>query len=383
MSLPDTDSQNASAAEHYALQFPYQRSVRIRRDLKHFDCWLRATFEMTIDAPLPMAFIYKVFFLSHIALYPSVVMRDCFLSEDLTRDLQQLGLMDADVLSCRQVFARILSVIRWQHYKFKTDTHKLMRELTPFYRQLCEVTRSPELTYKSTPQPENISKIFRREPVPGPQPERDSVILLMTWFQDCSSDELAQLSFDRVDAIGPLDWVYVRPNVEGTPVQLDHITALSILDLVGVNFDLMGYDPDALLNCRDGLAWRPLTESDIEVIVERHYRYAKSLWGFDHHIAPLLPAEEALYTDALKTMTEAIFANRRQSCADADEEEHACSDANANAVAHAYADEDEEDHVDWDTAVRKQAGRHRPAEHENGAYEDEQVDWDAAVMKSK
>ena len=326
----------------------------MRRDLKHFDCWLRATFEATIDAPLPLAFICKAFFLSHIALYPSTVTRDRFLPDDLVRDLQHMGLMDANALSCRQVSARILSVIRWQHYKFKADTHELMRELIPFYRELCEVTRNQELTYKSTLQSEMILKIIRRYPTPGPQPDRDLVILLMTWVLGCSPDELVQLSFDCVEALGPLDWVYFRPNTENAPVKLDHMTALSILSLVCENFALMGYYPDTELNCRDGLTWRPLTESDVDVILERHYRYAEALYGFDRDISPfqrptpLRPEEEALWTDALKITTEEIFAVQRQSSADADEEDH-----------------------DWDAAVRRKAGRHRPAEHESGADEDE------------
>ncbi|MNL77095.1 hypothetical protein D3C87_2031920 [compost metagenome] len=55
-----------------------------------------------------------------------------------------------------------------------------------------------------------------------------------------------------------------------------------------------------------------------------------------------------MWTDALKITTEEIFAVQRQSSADADEEDH-----------------------DWDAAVRRKAGRHRPAEHESGADEDE------------
>ncbi|HBO8052768.1 TPA: hypothetical protein L5C56_006317, partial [Pseudomonas aeruginosa] len=78
--------------------------------------------------------LYKWFFLSHIALYPTTMRRDRLMSKDLDCEFQRLGMTDANALSCRQVFSRLLSVIRWQHHHFNADKHALIRELVLFYR---------------------------------------------------------------------------------------------------------------------------------------------------------------------------------------------------------------------------------------------------------
>lgn len=369
MSPRATDAQRASAAEHYALRFPSKKAVRMRRYLKHFDQWLRATFKISINDPIPLAFPYKQFFLSHIALFPATATRDRFLSEDLDRDLQQLGLIDAGELSCRQVFARMLSALRWQKHQFNTNTHELMSELVPFYRRLSKVVRAKELTYKSALQPETILKVFRRHQSPGPHEERDAFIMSMIWGLGCTPAELINLSFEDFDVLSPLDWVYCRQDTQDAPMKLDHITALSMLSLVCENYDLMGYDPELLLNCRDGLAWRSLTESDIEVIIERHYRFAGALYGFDQYTSPdgrltadLLPWEEAMYTDALETFTNQIFTILHRSRTESNEEQH----------------------DDWDAAILKRAALNSPAEHEpRDADEVQQVDWDAAIRNPK
>lgn len=361
-----THLENASAAEHYALRFPYRKSVRIRRDLKHFDEWVRATFNVTIDAPLPLAFLYKAFFLSHIALYPSTAPRDRLLPDGLSREFQQSGLIDAGVLSCRQVAVRILSVIRWQHYQFKVNTRELMRELVPFYHRLCKMTQSQELTYKLALHSATVLQVFRLESIPSPYPERDLVILLMTWSVGCTPEELIQLSFDDIDLLDSLDWVYFR---QETPVKLDPMTVLSIISLIDANKGLMGSQPDRLLNCRDGAGWQPLVGSDIEAIIERHYRFAGTLWGFAPYISPfgrqmpdLLPSEEALFADAVGMITKRIVANAGQS----------------------PTNQHDDEHDNWDIAVLKKAGFSTSAEQETReANEDQQIDWDAAITKPK
>lgn len=367
MDISATDSKNARTAETFFSQFPYMRSVRMRRDLMHFDSWLKAISDETIDSPFHHSYIYKCFLLCNIELYRCAVTRDRFIPDDLECDLQLSGLLDGSTFSCRQAFARVVSFIRWQRYQYNVDTQELMRELIPFYRRLCEMTRSKELTYKSAQQSERILNVFRLHSVPGPQPERDRLILLMTWGVGCPPDELAKLSSEDFEILGPVQWVYIRPNAKKEPIKLDHMTALCVIDLITKNEHLKGFEPDVLLNCRDGLAWRPLTEGDIEVILERYYRFAGTLYGFDDYTNPtgrltpdLLPREEALFTKALRTITKQILAIHRQP----------------------HRGKDEND--DWDAAVRKNAGRQTAAEHETtDADEEDQADWDIAITKSK
>ncbi|HDQ4480954.1 TPA: hypothetical protein ACPIBI_001393 [Pseudomonas aeruginosa] len=362
MSYQAKDSQSASAAEHYALRFSYRKSVRIRRDLKHFDTWLRVSFDSSIDGPMTDLTLYKWFFLSHIALYPTTMRRDRLMSKDLDCEFQRLGMTDANALSCRQVFSRLVSVIRWQHHHFNADKHALIRELIPFYRRLRETTRSTELTYKLALQSETGLKVFRVGDTPGAHPERDLVILLMTWIVGCTPRELTHLTFSDLDALGPLKWTYYR---HGVPVKLSHFTALSILSLVDADSFLNKSDTDPLLVCHDGNAWKNLTENEIEVIIEQHYRFEVALWDFDRYttLAPALaPWEEAFYTDELKRLAKKTLANRR----------------------HFHSISDKEEHDDWDAAVQKMAGRSSSVEHEiKEANEGEQVDWDAVITMSK
>ena len=91
MTQPAEDLPLASEAEHFALDFPYQKSVKVRRDLKHFELWLQDVYKSTIDGPIPLAYIYKDFFLSHITLYPNAMMPGRLLPADLERELLRSG----------------------------------------------------------------------------------------------------------------------------------------------------------------------------------------------------------------------------------------------------------------------------------------------------
>jgi hypothetical protein len=359
MNQPDEDIPRASEAEHFALDFPYRKSVRIRRDLKHFDLWLQATYEITIDRPIPLAYIYKDFFLSHVALYPSSAMPGRLLSADLENELLGSGLLDADELSCQQVASMVLSVLRWQHHRYKViDAQKLLRELLPFYRQVQWMTRNKELTYQSALKSARVLNVFRRHQVTSPQPERDLAMILLTWEYDFSPSELIQLSFDSIRINRrPLEWIYLRSEL---PVKLDHMTAVTIFTLLCENVDLMDLKSHGFMNRQDGGAWRALTVSEVEVILERHYRYAGTLYGFDHYYVPagpptpdLLPQEEAAFTKALKRFTKDLYAGQGST-------------------------EGEHEDDDWDAAVRKMSLQRTSAEAESRMNE-EQVDWDAVI----
>ena len=362
MSQPAEDIPRASDAEHFALDFPYRKSVKIRRDLKHFDLWLQATYEITIDRPIPLAFIYKDFFLSHVALYPCPAMPGRLLSANLENKLLGSGLLNADELSCQQVASMVLSVIRWQHHRYKAiDAHKLLHELLPFYRQFRWVTRNKVFTYKSAQESARVLNVFRRHLAQSPQAERDLALILLTWGYDFSPSELVQLSFDSIQINRrPLEWMYHRANGK---VKLDHMTAVSTFTLLCENADLMDLQSHWLMNRRDGAHWRALTENEVEIILERHYRYAGGLYGFEHYYVPegpstpdLLPQEEAAFTQALKRFTKDLFAGQNST-----------------------EEEDEDD--DWDAAVRK-ISLQRSSADEGPPVNDEQVDWDT-VIKNK
>lgn len=358
MTQPTEDLPLASEAEHFALDFPYQKSVKVRRDLKHFELWLRDVYKSTIDGPIPLAYIYKDFFLSHITLYPSAMMPGRLLPADLERELLRSGVLDGGELSCQQVASMVLSVLRWQHHRYKKiDIHKLMHELIPFYRQLRKMTRNQELTYKSALESKRVLNVFRRHLATGPQSARDLVIILLTWGFGCSPSELTRLSFDDLEINRrSLQWGCL---CSGTPLKLDQLTALSIYILLCENLDLMGHF-HLLLNRQDDSTWRALSEGEVEVILEHHYRYAGALYGFEHYSVPtglptpdLLPQEEAAFTKMLKMYTKNIFAANRRT-----EEEH--------------------EHDDWDAAVRKISLQCTSIEGKT-VTADEQIDWDEII----
>ncbi|WP_153020661.1 hypothetical protein [Pseudomonas sp. BMS12] len=360
MNQPDEDKPRASDAEHFALDFPYRKSVKIRRDLKHFDLWLRATYEITIDRPIPLAFVYKDFFLSHVALYPHPAMPGRLLSAELENELRRSGLLEADELSCQQVASIILSVIRWQQHRYKKiDAKNLLQELLPLYRQFQWMTRNKELTYQSTLKSSRVLNVFRRHLAQSTQAERDLLMILLTWGYGFSQSELVQLNIDSLQINRrPLNWTYLRSDA---PVKLDHMTAVSMFTLLCENVDLMDLKSHWLMNRQDGARWRVLTESEIEIILERHYRYAGGLYGFDYYYVPggsttpdLLPQEEAAFTKALKRFTKDLF-----------------------AVPGSTEEEHEDD--DWDAAVRKISLQRISAEAASGIH-DEQVDWDAFIQ---
>lgn len=354
MTKPAEDLPRASEAEHFALDFPYPKSVRVQRDLKHFELWLQDAYKSTIDGPIPLAYIYKDFFLSHITLYPSAMMPGRLLSADLERELLRSGVLDGGELSCQQVASMVLSVIRWQHHRYKEiDAHELMHELIPFYRQIRKMTRNQELTYKSALESKRVLNVFRRHLATGPLSARDLAIILLTWGFGCSPSELTRLSLDDLQINRrSLQWGYF---CSGALVKLDQLTALSIYILLCANLDLMDHF-HLLLNHRDGSAWRALSEEEVEVILEHHYRYAGALYGFEHYFVPtglptpdLLPREEAAFTKMLKMYTKNILAVHRRT-----EEEH--------------------EHDDWDAAVRRVSLQ--PTSIEGKAVTaDEQIDW--------
>ncbi|MOA17035.1 hypothetical protein D3C78_1372760 [compost metagenome] len=145
--------------------------------------------------------------------------------------------------------------------------------------------------------------------------------------------------------------------------------ALSILDLVADLPDSIE-PPERLLNCLDGDTWRALTEHEIELIIERHYRFAGALYGFERYISPcgrskpdISPSEEAILADILRRYYDLLFVNPPLPPALPLEESH--SD-------------------DWDVAVRKWSGLTTDiAPETKGFHEDRQIDWDAAITKQK
>lgn len=232
-----------------------------------------------------------------------------------------------------------------------------MSDLIQFYRQLQWVTRDQELTYKSSLKSNRALTIFRRHLAKGPRPERDLAMILLSWGYGFSPSELIQLSLDDIEVDKrPLEWRCRRSEV---PVALDHMTATSIFCLMCESLDLMEFEIPWLINRHDGSTWRALTEIEVEVILERHYRYVGALYGFEYYFDPtgyptpdLLPQEEKQYTKALKRFTKYLYA---KPC---------CTT---------------EDQDNWDDAIRNSSSQRPP--NEIGPI-DEQLDWDEIIRNS-
>ncbi|WP_390956109.1 hypothetical protein [Pseudomonas moorei] len=377
---------NPDSAELYSLKFPKQKSVRIRRDLKHFEEWLKAVanIETSFDDAVFHASLYKIFFLYNVALYPTSKVQENFIPPEFSLELQQQGLTDSGSLSCSQAASRIMTAIRWQqyhlqnyelqYYRPKIDTYSLMNELIPFYRKLRELVKNGELTYKKATQPETVFKVFKRREVPGPHSIRDLVILMLTWNAGCTPTEIVNFSFQNLELRGALDWAYHRPDKQGIePVKLDPYTVIAILELVGTQPGIPS--GEKLLYCFDDDSARPFSENEIEIILERHYRFAEALYGFDPYISidaddlelDYSPSEEDMMSDMLTLFYDAMIKNPGQP--------HSLS-------------LDVDDDIDWDVAVqRTRKGQREKSQPDAGDTprddSDDQADWDSAVIKRK
>jgi hypothetical protein len=370
--------KDPNSAELYSLRFPYRKSVRIRRDLKHFDEWMKAIIKISIDGRIFRASLYKTFFLCSVSLYPTSNAYDNLIPKELRLDLQQLGLTDSRALSCSEASSLILTVIRWQQYEFGVDAQLLMNELIPFYHKLNALVDSKELTYKQAVQSDNIFKVFRRYELPGANPIRDSVILMMTWVVGCTPDELVNFSFLDLEPLDALNWVYHRKDAQGlTRVKLDNYTMASIIELIGTATDVEAEAcGERILSICDGNCVRPFTENEIEIIIEQHYRFAEALYGFEPYSGinasqgrelDFSPSEEGMLSGMVKAVYDRMMDMRMQ-------------------LQAPPLDEDSGD--DWDVAVQRARMRKQTIGQQDTGYKlrddnDEQVDWDNAVIKRK
>jgi hypothetical protein len=356
MRKPAKDMHFSSGAEYFALGFPYKKSIKIQRHLKHFDLWLRDAYQSTIAEPIYPAFVYKHFFLSHIQLYKSTLTPGRLLSANLELELLGSGIPDLDERSPRQVASIVLSTLRWQQHRHKNvDTSHILQELVAFYREIRGISEHRDLTYKSESDPKKILDVFRLNTLLSPQPERDRAILFLTWSMSFTPSELAQLRSEDVEVGEPSSWVL---RCSGVPIQLDHHSAVSIFTLLCENLKIAD-DFCWLFNRQDGSHWRALTENEIEVIIERYYRFAAALYGFNQYSpstdlpdAEYLLEDEAVYTETLKHYTKALLAAR-------------------NKANRTY------ENNDWDAAILKAVTE--PTE-TNIVTIDEQVDWDDVLQ---
>jgi len=368
------------------LKFPYRKSVRIRRDLKHFEEWLKVVLgEAWLDDAIFHASLYKIFFLYNINLYPTSKAQGSFIPIEFSIDLQRQGLTDSGALSCSQAASRIMAVIRWQQYQLpkyvlqdhrpKIDTNSLLNELIPFYRKLKTLVNRKELTYKKAIQSETVYKVFRRHELLGANPFRDAVILQMTWVAGCTPGELINFSIQDIEPLDALNWIYHHKGAqEITPVKLDNYTMVTIFELIG-KMSEAELSSERLLNFFDGNSVRPFTENEIEIIIEQHYRFAEALYGFDPYKGvnaserqelDLSPAEESELSGMLKAMYERLVTRRQGQALPPDED---CRD-------------------DWDIAVqrarmRKQTMGQQDTEYKRRDDNDDQADWDNAVITRK
>lgn len=329
--------------------------------------------EVSIDDAVFHASLYKIFFLYNVSLYPTSNAYDNFIPKELSLDFQQAGLTDSGALSCYNAASRILTVIRWQQYEFEVETRLLINELIPFYKNLKALVDNKELTYKNATQSEVVFKVFRRHELPGENPIRDLVILMMTWVAGCTADELVNLSFQDVEPLDALNWVYHRKDAQGTtPVKLDNYTMVSIFELIGKATEIETKTKgERLLSFCDGSCVRPFTENEIEIIIEQHYRFAEALYGFHSFIGDedsetrgldLSPSEEDMLSEMLKTIYDRLMADRTHWRALPLDED--CGD-------------------DWDIAVQLAQMRERAISQQLKDDSDDQADWDGAVITWK
>ncbi|MHC8366845.1 hypothetical protein ACYZT9_13490 [Pseudomonas sp. ZT5P21] len=386
MSTSKSFLQNLNSAELYSLRFPEQKSVKIRRDLKHFEEWLKAILntEISYDDAIFHASLYKIFFLYNVALYPTSKAQDNFIPHEFSLHLQQQGLTDSGSLSCSQAASRIMTAIRWQefhlqsyelqYYRPRIDTHSLMSELIPFYRKMEILVKNEELTYKNATQPETVFKVFRSHEIPGPHATRDLVILMMTWNAGCTPAELINFSLQDLVPQGALDWEYHRSDAqEVTPVRLDPYAVIAILEHAGTQPEIP--PSDKLLYCFDGDSARPFKENEIEVILEQHYRFAEALYGFDPYISIDADNPDLDYSSSKEDMISDMLT--------------AFYDAMIKNSGHPHSRSlGVDDDIDWDVAVQRTRKQQRaisqPVAGDTPRDDgDDQADWDSAVIKRK
>lgn len=342
-----------------------RRAKKMQRDCLRFEQWLEINSEFKLGKATLSSLLCKLFLLHHIPLYPeSSAFANEF--EGQKRGEPEFGVYIFS--TCHKVFGQLISVIRMQLPDPNFVPDVVLMEIIPFFRILVRLRKSKCLYYKKTIHSSTILNLLTDVEVPGPNTARDTTMILLTWAAKCTARELTELCFSDIAARGVQDVAYLKRGSHGiTPIPLSPLTLLCILDLLDRN--LSGYpiqsDDEKLLQCRHGNGWRALLEHEVEIILERHFRFIAALYGLDYKHArfPELPTSEvssALDAEARKVLKTFFTAVRS---------------------LQSRPLETELEDADWDAAVIAKFGQIKDPQLDPPGNM-EQLDWDSAVRNS-
>jgi len=257
---------------------PPHRRRKAARYLQHFDLWLRHTRYKSLTEELLPLEAYVYFYLSHISLYPGPKEpeepRDYCLRVDIDDLLVNRDLKGFGRLTSRQAAFRVAAAMKWQEHHFGKKLDDLRSKMKTLYQQAKYYAYATEITATSQLYSIDFLELLSTACRVSEHWVRDLAMVRLLHETQCTIADLARAVPTDFDSRYNDDWYFTYS--DDIKACLTEGTAILVQVLLGrhLYFEKLRVNHNKLFSMGDGHVQFEMSARDIELVLERRFRFA-------------------------------------------------------------------------------------------------------------